>query len=48
VFVLIVMFVPGGIVPGLQRLAARVRARVPRVGADAALAADPMALEKAQ
>ena len=48
VFVLIVMFVPGGIVPGLQRLWARVRTRVPRVDAKAALAADPMTLEKAQ
>jgi branched-chain amino acid transport system permease protein len=49
VFVLIVMFVPGGIVPGLQRLWNRVRARVPRVEvkANAALAADPIALEKA-
>jgi branched-chain amino acid transport system permease protein len=30
VFVLIVLFVPGGIVPGLQRLGKRLRARRPR------------------
>ena len=50
VFVLIVMFVPGGIVPGLQRLWNRVRARLPRlarVESNAALAADPIGLEKA-
>jgi len=41
------MFVPGGIVPGLQRLWTRVRLRVPRVAADAALAAEPVALEEA-
>lgn len=48
VFVLIVMFVPGGIVPGLQHVAAKWRARAAqRKAAAPAVVADPMTLKEA-
>jgi branched-chain amino acid transport system permease protein len=48
VFVLIVMFVPGGIVPGLQRVAARHRVRKAQCRAAApAMAPDPAAPKEA-
>jgi branched-chain amino acid transport system permease protein len=52
VFVLIVLFVPGGIVPGLQRAWSRLRARAParraEPAAPAAAAAEHMTLKEVQ